>query len=299
MKKVVRLTESELVGLIKNVLKEQTKNKTTSVTDKVAFANSRIPIVKDAYCSTKYGKITAGPLKGKMFCDVKKRIEEYNPNITLYEWKEKCPNAIIFTTPIIPNEEKQPGWDDIFLYFKNGTDGSKLTQGVRQTVCQNFYHFIATMPNLGELWIYSTGEAFLMREGAGRYNSGKWKWEEGKPVFDFPITKKAVGYAQTEEDITDNNKILFMGSKNDLVKRLQYELLGKYYPKFNSGCKKDTDGKFKPTLCDGIFGQKTKEAVIQFQKDERLRDKSGIVGSETWDSLAPAPIDTEGFTPES
>lgn len=37
---------------------------------------------------------------------------------------------------------------------------------------------------------------------------------------------------------------------------------------------------------DGDFGSKTTNAVVQFQRQQNLRDKDGIVGGETWNQLA-------------
>lgn len=36
---------------------------------------------------------------------------------------------------------------------------------------------------------------------------------------------------------------------------------------------------------DGIFGPKTKEAVLQFQRDQNVSVKDGIVGPVTWKTL--------------
>lgn len=36
---------------------------------------------------------------------------------------------------------------------------------------------------------------------------------------------------------------------------------------------------------DGNFGAKTKEAVLQFQRDQNLAVKDGIVGPNTWRQL--------------
>jgi peptidoglycan hydrolase-like protein with peptidoglycan-binding domain len=36
---------------------------------------------------------------------------------------------------------------------------------------------------------------------------------------------------------------------------------------------------------DGVFGPKTKEAVLQFQRDQNLATKDGIVAAVTWRQL--------------
>ncbi len=37
---------------------------------------------------------------------------------------------------------------------------------------------------------------------------------------------------------------------------------------------------------DGDFGSKTANAVMQFQRDQNLKVKDGVVGPETWRTLA-------------
>lgn len=36
---------------------------------------------------------------------------------------------------------------------------------------------------------------------------------------------------------------------------------------------------------DGQFGAKTQAAVLQFQRDQNVANKDGIVGAATWDKL--------------
>lgn len=64
--------------------------------------------------------------------------------------------------------------------------------------------------------------------------------------------------------------ILKEGSKGPEVTDLQYIL------KFRGG-----KGEFDPGKVDGIFGAKTKAAVIKFQQSKKLT-ADGIVGSKTW-----------------
>jgi len=61
------------------------------------------------------------------------------------------------------------------------------------------------------------------------------------------------------------------GSKGDIVNYLQYKLLSRLY---------------NPGEVDGIFGNKTLNAVKQFQRDNRL-SVDGIVGPKTWAKLKP------------
>ena len=68
-----------------------------------------------------------------------------------------------------------------------------------------------------------------------------------------------------------NYPLIKKGSKGDIVNYLQYKLFSKLY---------------NPGTIDGIFGNKTLEAVKLFQKDNGLV-VDGIVGNKTWSKLKP------------
>jgi len=208
---------------------------------------------------------------------------------------ENCPKKIFSTPPI--NKEKD-GFYKIYNYYKTGVDGSTLEAGLAQEECQNDYYDFVGKNKDGNLQIFWSDGELEYKSKSGNYLRGTWDWDGKKPVLNLPFTRKAVGYAQTEEDITNNNKILYTGSNNDLVKRIQYQIMVVTKGKTNTGCKKDVDNHYKPSLCDGIFGPKTKKAVQDFQRSEGLKDKSGIVGGETWGMLSPSNIDWEGYTQE-
>lgn len=63
--------------------------------------------------------------------------------------------------------------------------------------------------------------------------------------------------------------LIRIGSKGDIVKYLQYKLYSRLY---------------NPGTIDGIFGNKTLEAVKKFQKENSL-GIDGIVGPKTWSKL--------------
>lgn len=286
MKKVIRLTESDLKKIIEKVLLKEDEKE-----------DAKIQAVAATACGTTNGIINAGTYKGKSFCDYYVPLYKITPeqlgradDIVA----KKCPNII--TKVVTPVQ----GWNEIYNYFKSGTDGAKLKGGIHQNLCGNYFIFEGETPQFESLTIYSDGDLYFRRRGANKTHFSNWKWENNKPDFGVSqVTKNAVGYAQTEEEITSGKKILGVGSRGDLVKRVQYEILSDTDGKTNTGCKKDTDGNFKPALCDGIYGPKTKSAVIDFQKREALKDKSGIVGGETWQVMNPFPIDYEGYNFDS
>jgi hypothetical protein len=292
MKKILRLTESELVSLIKKSLNEQNNqtwaDKMKSKINQLTGAG-RLKVLEQIWCSVKFGKINAEVLtwKGKQWCGKGGFEETFKvSDDERNKLRDKCPN--IYSTPELQN--KKEGWAEIYEYFKSGKDGFKFdTENglVKQPMCSEYYYFRGFTNEGREVVIYSDGDLYYYLKEGGRGLQGTWSWDGTKPVFNLPFTKKAVGYAQTEEDIRQNNKILSKGSRGDLVKRAQFEILYHSNGKINPGCKKGDDGIYRPRLCDGIFGPKTKDAVIYFQKDNKLKDKSGIIGAETWNAMGP------------
>jgi len=282
MTRKIRLTESELVQLIKKTLSEQ-KNE----------------ISKDAIRKFTLEKVWCG-VKDGVTTTLTPKVEWCGPGgykekaqITPSEQislEQKCP--YIFSTP--PLDSKQ-GFNEIYQYYKNA---QQISQEIRQQMCEGYYWFVVENSNGTYTSFYNNGDINYSPKAGSRQVKGTWEWDGTKPVLKGLLTRKAVGYAETEEDITNNKKILYIGSKNDLVKRVQFEILYWSKGKTNVGCKKDTDGKYKPSLCDGIFGPKTKKGVQDYQRAEGLKDSSGIVGAETWDSMQPYAIDAVGQTEE-
>jgi hypothetical protein len=208
--------------------------------------------------------------------------------------QDNC-SKIIFSTPELTNRKE--GFNEIYNYYRKGVDESTIKDDLSQRECAVFYEFSGINKDGSESTFFSDGELYYKPKG-DKGLTGEWSWDGKKPVLNLPLTRKAVGYAQTVEDITNNNKILYTGSNNDLVKMVQFEIMVLTKGKTNPGCKKDENGKYKSSLCDGIFGPKTKKAVQDFQKSEGLKDKSGIVGAETWGLLNPYDIDSYEYTQE-
>ena len=297
MKKTIRLTESELVKLVKKVLNEQTTTPASNIANaqKKALVKSKVFFVKQAFCDTNYGIVTKGPYKDKSFCEILKKLRELDPDVDFGEGglRGNCPDKIVFSTPKLQTSAE---WNELYKYFESGKDGSKILIPLNQTVCGEYYDFEGKLSNGKILELFSDGTTYVSANEKSREVKGTWKFENGKLILNTPLTRKAVGYAETEEDITTGNKILWKGSRNDLVKRVQFEIMLSTDGKVNPGCKKDEDGYHKPALCDGIFGPNTLNGVKQFQIKNGLKDKSGIVGAETWAAMEPLPIDHDGTT---
>ena len=75
-------------------------------------------------------------------------------------------------------------------------------------------------------------------------------------------------------ELGNGQEILKAGDQGPLVKQLQERLAG---------------GGFNPGQIDGIFGAKTREAVIQFQNSKGLAP-DGIVGPQTWGTIIAPPV---------
>lgn len=252
--------------------------------------------INAAWCSVNFGLVKNQLPLRIQWCGKGGFKEQMKVSDTeVYKATENCPKKI-FSTPELTDPRKE-GFNEIYNYYRTGVDGSTIKDDLTQPECLKYYYFIGKNKDGSESYFESNGELRHKPKG-GRDLKGTFSWDGKKPVLELPLTRKAVGYAQTEEDITDNNKILYTGSNNDLVKRVQFEIMFATKGKTNPGCKKDAEGYYKPSLCDGIFGPKTKKAVQDFQKSEGLKDKSGIVGAETWELMSPYDIDSSGYTQE-
>jgi hypothetical protein len=252
--------------------------------------------INAAWCNVKFGLVENQRSKiqwcGKGGYKEQMQVTDLESSVA----QDNC-SKIIFSTPELTNRKE--GFNEIYNYYRKGVDESTIKDDLSQRECQEFYEFVGINKDGSESRFFSDGELHYKPKDTSRSLTATWEWDGKKPVLNLPLTRKAVGYAQTDEDIEKNNKILYTGSNNDLVKRTQFRILVLTRGKTNAGCKKDENGKYKPSLCDGIFGPKTKKAVQDYQKSEGLKDKSGIVGAETWKSMGAYDIDSgEEYTQE-
>jgi len=185
-----------------------------------------------------------------------------------------------------------PNWDKVVSYLSANKFPPNYTSKVEisKDVDDGSTYAVYVYDSQGKsIRFWRDGDVSANKK-AGGYGSllGKWTWDGTKPVIPsmdiLNPTKSAAGYAQNEDDILKNNKILGVGSRNDLVKKIQGKLYWKYEDEINAktlpnpGCSVDAD---ENEICDGIYGQKTKQLVLKYQEENGL-NKDGYVGNETY-----------------
>jgi hypothetical protein len=118
---------------------------------------------------------------------------------------------------------------------------------------------------------------------------GNWSWDGAKPTLTWErnITKSSPGYvSNTDTDfsaVTNDNKIMGLGARGSLVKKVQNFLAsngytGETFTNDIQACATDENS------CDGIYGAKTKNMVKKFQEDAEIK-VDGIFGEQTYDAM--------------
>jgi hypothetical protein len=118
---------------------------------------------------------------------------------------------------------------------------------------------------------------------------GNLSWDGAKPTFTWErnITKSSPGYvSDTDVDfsaVTDDNKIMGLGAKGSLVKKVQNFLAsngytGETFTNDIQACATDENS------CDGNYGTKTKKMVKKFQEDAEIKP-DGIFGGQTYAAM--------------
>jgi hypothetical protein len=124
--------------------------------------------------------------------------------------------------------------------------------------------------------------------------SYKIKYDDGD-VYDSTTSKttkssQLIDVVIKPEEIVNGSKLVKIGMRGDIVTQIQNLLIKKGFKNIS-----------KSGQSDGIYGSRTKKAVIDFQiKNDLTHD--GIVGKKTWDKLnSESPyVDTSDMdTPES
>jgi hypothetical protein len=179
-----------------------------------------------------------------------------------------------------------PNWDKVKSYLLANKLPPNYTSKIDATAENNIIVYDSQDRKIS---IYDDGRVYANKKANGdSIYLGEWTWDGTKPVIpSMDIanpTKGAGGYAQNEDDILQNNKVLGIGSRNDMVKKVQEALYNGYSDEIknkslpNPGCSLDAD---ENPICDGIYGQKTKQLVLKYQDDNGLK-KDGSVGNETY-----------------
>lgn len=197
---------------------------------------------------------------------------------------------ITLSAPAPEVSNNAPNWDKVKSYLSTNKFPPNYTSKVEVDDLGSHVNVYDSQGRRIRFWYEGTVYA-NKKAGGTSIALGKWTWDGTKPVIpSMDITnptKAAAGFAQNEDDILKNNKIVGVGSRNDLVKRIQEVLYNTYDDKIknkelpNPGCSLDAD---ENPICDGIFGQKTKQLVSKYQEDNGLK-KDGYVGNETYRAM--------------
>jgi hypothetical protein len=137
--------------------------------------------------------------------------------------------------------------------------------------------------------LYDDTDAVKVNCKKSKYTNGQWSWDGDKPTFTWEdsITKSSPGYvSDTDADfsaVTNDNKIMGLGAKGSLVKKVQNFLAsngytGETFTNDIQACATDVNS------CDGIYGVKTKNMVKKFQEDAEIK-VDGIFGEQTYDAM--------------
>jgi len=181
-------------------------------------------------------------------------------------------------------DESIDGWDKLKEYYKRKQNADSFDKEVANKILE----VIKVIENDRTYFLYNSGAVTGKDDGY----RGMWTWDGSKPVFNFVGTKRkeVSGYISDEDTdwsaIHTDKKIMNIGASGPLVKKVQKDLINRGYAEGLNitadmeGCGADEN------KCDGIFGKKTKKAVSNLQKDLELRDKSGVVGYETWQAAS-------------
>jgi hypothetical protein len=147
----------------------------------------------------------------------------------------------------------------------------------------------ATNGNDCTMYLFDDKYANKFKCKKGNVVRGNWSWDGAKPTLTWErnITKSSPGYvSNTDTDfsaITNDNKIMGLGAKGSLVKKVQNFLAsngytGETFTNDIQACATDENS------CDGNYGAKTKKMVKKFQEDAEIKP-DGIFGEQTYDAM--------------
>ena len=148
------------------------------------------------------------------------------------------------------------------------------------------YKDIAPFESVKGAWSCNGGANFVIRtEDDALFDSvtTKWSYHVSSQSSDSTqaSNKPTAGSTAAQPTTTGAKKYLKIGDKGDLVNKLQNLLISKGFKNIS-----------KSGTPDGIFGARTKNAVIDFQTKNNL-NPDGIAGPNTWEKLTGSRIISE------
>lgn len=175
-------------------------------------------------------------------------------------------------------------WEDVKKYYK---DNQNVDSENKED--DNFtWEQIKVKGDNNRTYIFTNNGGILGVDE--KYYRGNWSWDGSKPVMELYRTKReeTTGYVNDSdtdwEAVSEDGKVMGIGAKGDLVRKLQQKLIQDGYADGLNitsdieGCK--TDMK----KCDGIYGKETQKAVKKAQQALEI-DDDGVVGDETYTAL--------------
>ena len=261
MKKVIRLTESDLFLIVKRVIKESKRNIFEVVSqEKVSQEN-----VKRAYTDF----VNSVSRLGTDEEGVKRSVESLSSKEEFLAFLE---------------------------LFKGGESGyNSFDSAINSEFEDNNYNEVLELRNLIEKKFGVGATPGKKLKDKEVKVAPKTTQPPAKPQTNQPAQTPANKSTSTSKYVSSNDtdfatafntdkKIMTYGSKGNLVKKVQNFLLKSGFVEPNltkdiEGCKKDSN------LCDGVFGKGTSNAVRKFQTNKGLKGKDGIVGGETAKSM--------------
>jgi hypothetical protein len=188
-------------------------------------------------------------------------------------------------------------YSKIVKYYSDNTDadwtfvsaGTKDYSGVIYDYIMVKTKDTAKNGNDCSMSLYDDRDAYKDNCKKSKVINGEWSWDGAKPTFTWEdrITKSSPGYvSDTDADfsaVTNDNKIMGLGAKGSLVKKVQNFLASNGYTDETftndiQACATDENS------CDGIYGAKTKKMVKKFQEDAEIKP-DGIFGTQTYDAM--------------
>ena len=188
-------------------------------------------------------------------------------------------------------------WSKVVNYYTGNTDASwEFLSASTYDSGAVIYDFIELKPkdtttngNDCRMELYDDTDAYKRNCRKAKTINGQWSWDGNKPTFTWEdrITKSSPGYvSDTDTDwsgVTNDNKIMGVGAKGSLVKKVQNFLAsngytGETFTNDIQACATDENS------CDGIYGVKTKNMVKKFQEDADIKP-DGIFGYQTYEAM--------------